>query len=297
MCVCTCVALSRQSGVFSQTPPPALDSPAPISLVAPPPPPPPPGEAGRGRAGPGQSETSARGQARWHRQLVPAPPKNEAGPSRPTSPPRPSPRAGSCSRRACIAAWLRRAGLDARCLAPPLARPRRSGCWVRSCPRPGSICAQGPGGGGSSPAPAAMTAEDEIIRIAKKMDKMVQKKNAVSGAAEVGVWVGASAGAPGPARAPSPAGSCADLAPGASRDLLPTGGSGLARPGRTPAPREPGWGCKHSGPGSGPWAARLSAAPSRVPACPFCKLSGKSAHCPPPSSWCPPADWRAARVL
>lgn len=101
------------------------------------------------------------------------------------------------------AAWLLWPALDARCLAPPLwllgrgAAPR-PGCAparrARRRPRPRTpgragegkrVCSEGSSSPRAAPGPAraaaAMTTEDEIIRIAKKMDKMVQKKNAVSG--------------------------------------------------------------------------------------------------------------------
>lgn len=85
--------------------------------------------------------------------------------------------------------WLPRPALGGRCLAPPLGLLGRG-----AAPRPASVPALPPsrprrpappsrlgaGGAAATPAPAAMTTEDEIIRIAKKMDKMVQKKNAVS---------------------------------------------------------------------------------------------------------------------
>ncbi|XP_074941122.1 transcription elongation factor A protein 1 [Phalacrocorax aristotelis] len=121
--------------------------------------------------------------------------------------PRGAPPAGALMDSACgSAAWLLRPVLDSRCLAPPpplwllgrgaaprpgsaparraRRRPRRHpspatrgeearrgevrrGALLRRLQRPGPAWAA-----------AAMTTEDEIIRIAKKMDKMVQKKNA-----------------------------------------------------------------------------------------------------------------------
>lgn len=66
--------------------------------------------------------------------------------------------------------------------------------------------------------------EDEVVRIAKKMDKMVQKKNAVSAAGGAGRQGGRAAGggqkrwAPGgPARPcqPSPRGQLRRIAPAA----------------------------------------------------------------------------------
>lgn len=84
---------------------------------------------------------------------------------------------GSRGRRSAGAAWRRRWGCWVGALrrGPP---PSRPAAVPPSCPAPPPRPRAG--GAAATPAPAAMTTEDEIIRIAKKMDKMVQKKNAVS---------------------------------------------------------------------------------------------------------------------
>lgn len=131
-----------------------------------------------------------------------------------------------------------RAELDWRCLRgeeplPPPAWFVRKGlgpgllCWARRAPELASCChlypsfAYIPSQTGWARRRSAGAMEDEVVRIAKKMDKMVQKKNAVSAAAGAnpegaraaggnrGDWtqgaLAGSEGAPGPPTSALPA--------------------------------------------------------------------------------------------
>lgn len=100
---------------------------------------------------------------------------------------------------------------------------------------------------GAARAAAAMATEDEIIRIAKKMDKMVQKKNAVSaGTGRGGRRIGGGAAGPGAAPVgpglPHSRGRGACPFPPPPFPALPGGlGASLAAPrgcGASPRPRQ-----------------------------------------------------------